>query len=69
MMYDIIVFVNLPSRVFTLDRLFSKTCVFAAQKRRLLVDERLKRRKEISVFKISGSIRVDTGSSKNIYTN
>ena len=55
------------SKIFTLDSLFSKTCVFVAQKRRLLVDERLKGRKEISVFKISGSIRVDSGALKYLH--
>ena len=44
------IFKNLHSRPF------SKTCVFVARKRRLRVDGRLQRRKEISVFKISGCV-------------
>ena len=43
------------SKISTLDR-FKKPAFLLLEKRRLPVDERLKRRKEISVFKISGYV-------------
>ena len=63
MMYDIIVFENLRFRPHENEEVaflkkkkplwgpFSKTCVFGARKRRLLVDGRLKRREKLFVFK------------------
>ena len=62
MMYDIIVFKNLRFRPHENEEVaflekknplwgpFSKTCVFGARKRRLLVDGRLKRRGKNSSF-------------------
>ena len=75
MMYDIIVFKNLrfrhaSTRKFSKNlhsRPFSKTCVFVARKGRLRVDGKLKRRKEISVFKISGYMWTLARASNNIY--